>query len=163
MRKTRELKANAKYHVTAKVNRGEFILKDSKFKELFLEVVKRAKKKYEFQIENFCVMDNHIHFIIHPEEKENLSRIMQWILSVFARYYNKIMKLKGHVWYDRFKSKIISDIKQLIAVFNYIKENPVKAELVKEASEFEYSGISFIKKGDFSIIDPPADYLVNLV
>ena len=100
---------------------------------------------------------------MHPAEKENLSRIMQWILSVFARYYNKIMKLKGHVWYDRFKSKIISGIKQMITAFNYINENPVKAELVREAKEFEYSGISFILKKDFSIINPLPDYLANLI
>ena len=163
MRKPRELKKNAQYHVTAKINRGEYILQESKIKELFLQVVKRAKKKYVFNIINFTIMDNHIHFIMHPAEKESLSRIMQWILSVFARYYNKMMKLKGHVWYDRFKSKIIGSIKQMIATFNYINENPVKAELVTEAKEFKYGGISFILKKDFSIINPPPDYLSYLV
>ena len=74
-----------------------------------------------------------------------------------------MMKLKGHVWYDRFKSKIIGSIKQMIATFNYINENPVKAELVTEAKEFKYGGISFILKKDFSIINPPPDYLSYLV
>ena len=51
----------------------------------------------------------------------------------------------------------------MIAAFNYINENPVKAELVREAKKFEYSGISFILKKDFSIINPLPDYLANLI
>ena len=51
----------------------------------------------------------------------------------------------------------------MITAFNYINENPVKAELVREAKEFEYSGISFILKKDFSIINPLPDYLANLI
>lgn len=35
-------------------------------KELFLSVVKRAKGKYDFRLENLCVMGNHFHFIIKP-------------------------------------------------------------------------------------------------
>ncbi|MCK4907433.1 MAG: transposase [Spirochaetes bacterium] len=61
MRKPRKLKENAQYHVTARINRGEYILRESKIKDLFLQVVKRAKKKYDFNIINFCVMDNNIY------------------------------------------------------------------------------------------------------
>jgi len=52
-------------------------------KDLFLEVIVRAKGKFRFRIENFCVMGNHIHLMIRPGTRESLSRIMQWVLSVF--------------------------------------------------------------------------------
>jgi len=32
---------------------------------------------------------------------------MQWILGVFAQKYHRTFDLHGHVWYDRFRSKII--------------------------------------------------------
>jgi putative transposase len=96
-----------------------------------------------------------INFIIKPLENESLSKIMQWILSVFARYYNKIHKLKGHVWQGRFWSKIIDNIKQLFDTFNYISDNPVKADMVKEAQDYRYGGLYYILKGIFDIIDNP--------
>jgi putative transposase len=104
MRRARQLKEGAKYHVMAHAHRREMVLESKELKEMFLEVVRRARKRYKFLIYNFCIMGNHFHFILKPLEDESLSRIMQWILSVFAIKYNKAFNFIGHVWYDRFKS-----------------------------------------------------------
>ena len=64
MRKRRELREDARYHVSARANNKEMILADGRIKELFLDVVKRAKRKFDFQVENFCIMGNHVHMII---------------------------------------------------------------------------------------------------
>ena len=117
MRKPRLLKDGAKYHVMARAQRQEMILESNVLKDIFLEVVNRAKKRYRFHLYNFCIMGNHFHFIIKPAEKESLSRIMQWILSVFAIKYNKIHDYIGHVWYDRFKSVLIGNIRQFVKAF----------------------------------------------
>ena len=155
MRKPRQLKKGAKYHVSAKINRDEHIFEPDQIKNLFMIIVKRSKRKYKYSLENFVIMNNHIHFIIKPDENESLSRIMQWILSVFARYYNKIHNLVGHVWRGRFWSKIIDNIKQFIDTFNYISDNPVKAEMVREAQDYRYGGLYYILKGIFDIVDRP--------
>lgn len=107
MRRPRVLQNGSKYHVSAKINRGEHVFETDEIKALFLDVVKRSKKKYKFSLKNFVIMDNHIHFIIEPLKDECLSKIMQWILSVFAMYYNKIHKLTGHVWQGRIRNAII--------------------------------------------------------
>jgi hypothetical protein len=44
MRKPRILEDGARYHVSAKINRGEFIFEDKEIKDLFLEIVKDPKK-----------------------------------------------------------------------------------------------------------------------
>ncbi len=155
MRKSRLLKKGAQYHVSAKINRSEHLFEPDDIKDLFMETVKRSKKKYKYSLKNFVVMETHIHFIIEPLKDESLSRIMQWILSVFAMYYNKIHKIHGHVWQGRFWSRIINDIKQLIDTFNYICENPVKAEMVENADEYRYGGLYYILKGIFDIVDKP--------
>ena len=53
VRQPRELQDGARYHVTARANRKEMILDKGPMKELFLSVVRRAKTKYDFRIENF--------------------------------------------------------------------------------------------------------------
>jgi len=153
MRKNRILCEGAIYHVSSKVNREEHIFKQDEFKDLFLKIIKKAKKKYKFSIYNFVVMDNHYHLIIKPLKNENLSRIMQWILSVFSIYYNKINKLKGHTWIGRFFSKIINGFKQFLDTFKYISNNPVKANLVQYAKDYKYSGLYHLLNKIFDIID----------
>ncbi len=155
MRKPRELKENAIYHVTALANRKEFILEKDCIKEMFIEILKAAKIKYKFTVKNFCIMSNHIHIVIKPLHKHDLSRIMQWILSKFAVFYNKHYGYKGHVWYDRFKSVIFETYSHYIRAMNYINNNPVKAGLVEKPEDYYYSGISFIRKKNYRIIDPP--------
>lgn len=140
MRKKREIQAGAVYHVGARINNKEMLLKSPEIKSLFLAVVKRAKKKYMFQLTNFVVMENHIHMIIKPGEKENLSRIMQWILSVFAVLCNKKMGRTGHLWGERFFSKIIRTVCEYARVFEYIDDNPLKAGLVTNDGVWRYSG-----------------------
>ncbi len=163
MRKPRELYVGAEYHVTARINRGEFILDKSEIKELFLNIVKRAKKKYSFSIYNFSIMGNHIHLYIKPGKKENLSRIMQWVLGVFGRAYNKKYNLRGHVWYDRFHSTIIKSYKQLVATFKYICNNPVKAEMVKNPEDYKYGGLWYIHHHLFDFIEPPTPLIETIL
>ena len=151
MRKPGYLETGAEYHVTARINRGEFALETKEIKELFLQTVKRAKEKYSFKLKSFVIMDNHIHLLIKPGKGENLSKIMQWILSVFAKCHNKHFNLNGHVWSDRFKSKIIESFKQLISTFKYICNNPVKAEMAGNAEEYLYGALWFIRH---SIMSP---------
>ena len=101
MRRSRILMRGATYHVTARTNRKEMLLSSQEEKEYFLKVIKQAKKKYSFCLISFCIMNNHIHFVIKPEKEENLSRIMQWILSVFAMSWNRRHKMTGHFWGSR--------------------------------------------------------------
>lgn len=155
MRKSRELLDGATYHVVARANRKEFIMNSAGVKQMFIDILERAKKKYAFSITNFCIMDNHIHLMIRPYRKVNLSKVMQWILSVFAVSFNRLFGYTGHVWYDRFKSRIIRSLRQWIATFLYVLENPVRANIVSSPEEYYFNGITRMRKGDYSIVDPP--------
>ena len=154
MRKPRILQEGAIYHVTSKINRGEHIFESDEIKKLFMGIIKRAKKKYRFSIKNFVILDR-INFLLEPSRNQSLPRIMQWILSVFAMYYNKIHKLFGHVWAGRYWSRIIDNIRQLFDTFNYISENPVKADIVNNAGEYKYGGFYHILRENFQIVDKP--------
>jgi len=155
MRKSRKIVQGAQYHVTARANRREFILNSPEMKELFIKVLSRAKKKYKFRLTTFCIMGNHIHFMIKPEENEKLSRIMQWILATFAINFNVRFNLIGHVWYDRFHSTVIESFRQYLKTFGYIADNPIKAELVENAQDYRYGGIQHLQKGVYELLEPP--------
>jgi len=155
MRHNRQLEEGATYHVTARVNRGEMAFDEIAMRELFLAYVRRAKKKFSFSIFNFCVMGNHIHFAIKPLKDSSLPKIMQWLLGNFAKAWNKAHGVKGHLWGDRYWSKIIRSIRAFLRVFDYISRNPVKAGLAGRPEEWEFGGICHFIKGEMSILDIP--------
>jgi putative transposase len=103
------LQDGATYYVTSKIDHDE------------------AKLKFHFRLWDFCIMGNHIHCLIKPGKDGNLSKIMQWIKCNFAKAWNKANGRKGHVWGERFYSRIISGITDFLRVREYIVENPVKA------------------------------------
>lgn len=155
MRKPRHCRAGATYHAIARANRSEFILKTDEVKELFLQTVVRAKKHYRFEVISLCIMSNHFHLMIKPGKDESISRVMQWILSVFAIHYNKMFSLHGHVWYDRFKSKIVSSLRQFVATFQYIANNPVVAGLANKPEQYRYGPYRLARDGPLTRRIPP--------
>ncbi len=122
-------------------------------KLLFLATLQRAKKRYRFQISNFSVLGNHFHLIITPGRDESLSAIMQWVLSVFAMAYNRKLDLTGHVWGERFYSRVIDGLKEMLRAFEYIDENPVRAGLVARAEQWEYGGLAHHRRGIIGIVE----------
>ena len=155
MRHKRYLVQNAVYHVTAKINRGEMVFNEIAMSALFLEFIKRVKKKHSLAIYNFCIMGNHIHFVIRPDKGSSLSQIMQWLLGNYAKAWNKAHGVKGHLWGDRFFSCVISGDRDFLRTFGYISNNPVVAGLVDTATQWENGGVFHFIKGETSILDIP--------
>ena len=137
----------AEYHVTARINRGEKVFLVQEDRELFISILRRAKKKFNFSLKNFCIMGNHVHLLIKPGLGESLSKIMQWLLGVFAQTWNKKHNLSGHLWGDRFFSRIILGILDFLRVFLYIDYNPVIAGMVVQPEQWMYGGLWHHKKG----------------
>jgi len=162
MRKPRRIVVNARYHVIARANRNEYILATDRTKRLLLRVVSQAADRFRFTLDTLCVMDNHIHLLIWPQSGESLSRIMQWILATFALRFNRMHGLRGHVWYDRFKSVVIRTLAQFARVYRYITENPVRARMVKTARDYPYGTIGVRQLGLPGVLDPPS-YLARML
>jgi len=153
MRQPRKLVSGAVYHVIGRINRNEMLLDDPQIKALLLQVIKEAKKKYPFQLNTFVIMGTHIHLQIQPLADASLSRIMQWILSVFAKRYNSMQGITGHVWYDRFASSILKTVRRMAENFRYIAGNPVRAAMVKHWSAYAFGGCFFHFKRVYELVD----------
>lgn len=152
MRKPRILVENGCYHVIGAMNFFSFLLFEDSDKELFLKTLEEALQKHDFKVKNFCVMTNHLHMILKVGPEANLSRIIQWLFSTFAKRYNKKHKLRGHLFYDRFVSKVIASEEQFVTTMFYITQNPVKAKIAQKATEYVYCGFYHLLKGIKTIL-----------
>ena len=162
MRQPRHLVEGAWYHVTVRANRREMLLDRGEVRDLFLVFLARVRKRYRFEVSNFCVMGNHVHLLIRPREGESLSAIMRWLLGNFSRAYNKKRGWTGHFWGDRFHSRALNGIRDFAIAFGYIDENPVKAGLVGQPVQWRHSGAWHSLHGGGDYLDPVPAWLAFL-
>ena len=87
----------------------------------------------------YCIMNNHVHLLVYSEEVQKLSKMMQKINTAYAKYYNECNERVGYVFRDRYLSQPIRTQVQIINCVRYIHDNPVKAKMVKDASEYKFS------------------------
>lgn len=162
MRIPRRIVPGASYHVIARINRKEFVLASPVIKEMLIRVLGKAKERFDFELINLCIMDNHVHMMIRPGPGASLSTVMQWILSVFALRYNRYRGISGHVWYDRFKSVVVGGLRQFLATFRYIQDNPFRAGLVGIGERYRYGLPELIRCGPPGLMDVPPPLLRSL-
>lgn len=129
------------YHVTARVNRKERLLQTPKSKTLFLETLIKLRKKYSCRIDNFVIMDNHVHLLVEPIGGTTLPEMMKWLLGVYTMKYNRMFNTSGHFWGDRYYSVPLKNFEEYIHAFLYINQNPVRARIVEKAIEWEWGGL----------------------
>ena len=84
------------------------------------------------------VMDNHVHLIVKPEQKESLALAVGETHKRYTRMVNFREGWRGYLWEGRFKSFILDEQYLYVAV-RYVERNPVRARLVKEAEEYLWS------------------------
>ena len=149
-RPKREWYPGATYHVMSRGNRKLVLFKEEADYLLFLQGIERVKKKYPFKIHALCLMTNHFHMAIETEQDE-LWKVMSQILHPYAMNFNKKYNYTGHLFEHRYVAQIIRDERYFLEVTRYIHLNPVKAQMVREPLDYEYSSYSKFMKPDESL------------
>ncbi len=137
-RKPRIEYPGAFYHVMARGNHRESILKDDSDRERFLKKLLEYKERYGFILYAYTLMSDHIHLLIEVG-KEPLSRIMQGLLQSHTQWYNHKYKTVGHLFQGRYKAILCDKNSYLLNLVRYIHLNPVRAEIVKEPAKYKWS------------------------
>ena len=145
-RKKRVWFPGASYHVMSRgVRRNRIFMNESDY-IYFLEIVGNVCKKHPFTIHSVCLMSNHFHMSIQTDETE-LCVIMQKILSLYAGVFNRKYDFTGHVFEGRYTASLIEDERHFLEVSRYIHLNPVKACVVREPGNYDYSSYRCFTSG----------------
>ncbi|MDR1095742.1 MAG: transposase [Spirochaetaceae bacterium] len=107
MRKPRVLAAHAWYLVTTAVNRHEPIFLERNAVSLFNRVFREAGALFPVEARRLRIEADRVTFYIKPVNGLQLPEIMQWIKQTFAVRYNVMKRIEGHVWGDRYWSKVL--------------------------------------------------------
>ena len=127
------------YHITSRGNQQREVFKERGDYIKYLDILERAKKKYEIMLYAYCLMPNHAHLLIELNRARAMSKFMHWLNRGYSAYFNTKYEMVGHIWQGRFKSKPILKDRYLINSATYIEENPVRANMVNDIAEYEWS------------------------
>ncbi len=96
----------------------------------------------------FCytIMPNHVHILFRILNRESgepheMAFIVKKIKSITTREINRIIGSEGRFWQREYYDYCARSETEMLNITNYILLNPVKAGLVKEASEWKWSWV----------------------
>ncbi|MDR2785366.1 MAG: transposase [Treponema sp.] len=107
MRKLRLLQQGVWYEIRTQINNREPLFRKKKALKIFDRVLRETKLRFVFEIRGLCLEDDWLTFYIKPENGLELPAIMQWLKQTFAQRYNRAAGWIGHVWGDRYWSRIL--------------------------------------------------------
>jgi len=116
------------HHVTQRGNRRQRAFFNSQDYLAYLELVASAKEETRCEIRAYCLMPNHVHFVIVPEHKDGLADLFKEAHRRYTRRINFRENWRGHLWQERFHY-FVMDEKHLNATVRYVELNPVSADL----------------------------------
>jgi putative transposase len=134
----RAVLVNVPHHLTQRgIDRQRVFFCDADY-ETYLDQITSCAKRFSAELLGYCLMPNHVHWIVAPREPNSLSRTFGEAHGRYAIYANAKLGRSGHFWQNRFFSCAL-DGQHLWAALRYVERNPVRAQMVEYAGHFRWS------------------------
>jgi REP element-mobilizing transposase RayT len=93
-------------------------------------------------IKAFCLMPNHWHIVCHCKQSTDMSQMFKKLSNAHTRRHHSRFQTIGHgpLYQGRFKSFLIKDENALDQICRYVEMNPVRAKLVENPEEWQWTG-----------------------
>jgi len=125
-------------HVTQRGNRGAAVFLTPQDRRFYLKWLRFYSKRYGLAVWAYCLMTNHVHLIVVGTKPDSLAKAIGRTHLRYANWVNARNGWKGHLWTNRFFSTPMDEI-HLWGAVKYVELNPVRAGIVKQASDYRWS------------------------
>jgi len=145
------------YHLYNRSNNNEIVFKTDDNYWYFLQKYKKYLES-EFDTIAYCLMPTHFHSLIFVRPvnfENNLNKLSEIdfvenymlqtkkkigrLLSSYTKAINKRFNRHGSLFQEHTKAIHVDDESYLLSLISYIHQNPVRAGLVKNLPDWEYS------------------------
>src|SRR5438477_4394445 len=141
------------FHVTTRGVDGCWIYRDDGDRLVFLYLLSLAAERFRWTVHALCLMGNHYHLVLECKVKD-LSDGFRLLNGRYAQGFNEKYGRRGHLFGDRFCSRVIADEAYLSAACDYVVQNPVRAGLVESAEDWRWSASRYDPELSLAIPSP---------
>jgi putative transposase len=128
----------ALYHVIARGNAREPVVRDDEDRTAFIDIVERVVERYALVLYAYCLMSNHYHLAVETP-LANLPIAMRQLNGLYANRFNRRYDRVGHVFQARYRGVLIERESYLLNVCRYVVRNPVRADICADPAEYRWS------------------------
>ena len=117
------------------------ILADARCHEILHGLWERSAEKDDWYVGQYVVMPDHVHLFARPASQADL--IKDWVKmwkSVSARALVSALGLDGALWQADYFDRYLRSSESYREKWFYMQNNPVRAGLVSQVSEWPYQG-----------------------
>ena len=129
---------DAIYHVMARGNGRQDIVRDDADRERLVEGLRRAVVRCSWRVYAFVIVSNHFQLVLKTPTP-NLARGMQGFLLAYANVWARRHRFNGHVFQGRYRIELVEDETYLWTVTRYVHLNPVRVRLVEHPADWKWS------------------------
>lgn len=105
----------------------------------YLHWLEKSAADWHCLIHAYVLMTNHVHLLVTPAAPTGIAKLMQAIGRRYVQYLNRSYRRSGGLWEGRYKSSVIQAESYLLTCMRYIELNPVRAQMVKDPSQYRWS------------------------
>jgi putative transposase len=138
------------YHVLNRANARLPIFETPRDYEAFEQILAEGVERYAPRLLGYCLMPNHWHLLLWPEEDGLLSRFVGWIALTHTQRWHAHRHTagSGHLYQGRFKSFPVQEDEHFYTVCRYVERNALRARLVKRAENWRWNSLWRMTSGD---------------
>jgi len=126
------------HHLTQRGNHNEDVFFSERDRQIYLELIAHYAAKHDVAVVAYCLMSNHVHFVVVPATEASLARAFKPSHIRYTQHVNRAQGLAGRLWQGRFFSCPL-DTPHLWTAVRYVERNPVQAGLVTKAEDWPWS------------------------
>jgi putative transposase len=111
--------------------------------EAFERVLAEALAEHPIRLLAYCIMPNHWHFVLWPEQDGQVTAFLRWLTHTHTQRWHAHYHTAGtgHVYQGRFRAFPIQEDNHLLTVLRYVERNPLRAGLVQRAETWRWSSL----------------------
>lgn len=157
-RRARMYLSGLPYHIVQRGNNREATFIEPENYQFYLNLWQESSLRYGVAVHAYCLMTNHVHFLVTPENPTSISNTIKSVGSRYAQYINKAYKRTGTLWEGRHRASLIQSERYLLTCMRYIELNPVRAAMVERPEEYKWSSYGTNAWGDVNGLSPHEEY-----
>ena len=129
------------YFVTACTKNRRAALANDSTTQIFIEEWRAARERHGWAVGRYVIMPDHVHFFCRAElDAKPLSVFIQKWKQWTSKRMARELKVAGRVWQEEFFDHVLRSSESYSRKWDYVKENPVRAGLVKNSVDWPFQG-----------------------
>ena len=130
------------YHVLNRAAGRRAIFAEPRDAARFVAVLAEAiERTPDAGLLGWCLMPNHWHLVFYPTADDVLQPMLHWLTLTHTQRHRAAHRTvgDGHLYQGRYRSFPVATDDHLLIVLRYVERNPVRAGLVRYATDWAWS------------------------